>query len=295
MKKATYILSIIILSLLSVGATVQAQDAQKSDKNSFNLNPDGSYSGEFNSFIDETNNIGRLFFSKINGIKRVDDKTLLTIKRNGYLTYPIRIEVDRGRISCGVLVQGIFPISMRKKRSVRTIDGKIKKDNIIEPTSLHTWIVSDLEENQNHFTIKIYSTKNDALLAEKTFLIKDAIPTCYTQLTYTDVNGIEHTVRESVKLSEISVNYDIPIKISVYEPDNKKCLIRGYALDDSWKMGNTLVEPNNDSVFSVKQMALIRRLPQRNNNDDIVWIDDVVFIDSEGRRRRIEIPFIFYK
>jgi hypothetical protein len=60
-------------------------------------------------------------------------------------------------------------------------------------------------------------------------------------------------------------------------------------------MGNTLVEPNNDSVFSVKQMALIRRLPQRNNNDDIVWIDDVVFIDSEGRRRRIENPFIFYK
>ncbi len=103
MKKTFYILSLIIMSLLSSGATVHGQTKQNDEKSSFDINPDGSYSGEFNSIIDETNNIGRLFFSKINGIKKVDDKTLLIIKRNGYMTYPIRIEVDRGRLCCSVL------------------------------------------------------------------------------------------------------------------------------------------------------------------------------------------------
>ena len=293
MKKTVYILSLIILSLLSLGATVQAQTKQNAEKSSFDINPDGSYSGEFKNLIDETNPNYKYFFSKINGTKKVDDKTLLIIKRNGYMTYPIRIEVDRGRLCCSVLKKpDIF--RMRNERFVRIIDGKIKEDKIIEPAILDSWIVSDLDENDKHFTIRIYLVKTNLLLAEKTFFIKDAIPACYPQLTYTDLNGKEHTASRYIQLKDVSINYDIPFRVSVCGFGNIKYKVLSFAQDHSEGIGNTIYETSPDSVFTTKQMVSIRRYSQ-SNKKDIYWITGISYIDSEGKRRFTKEPFIIYK
>lgn len=293
MRKTFYILSLIILSLLSLETTVQAQTKQNAENASFDLNPDGSYSGEFRNIIDDTNPSQEYFFSKINGTKRVDDKTLMIIRRNGYITYPIRIEVDKGQISCGVLVQGIF--HMKNENFVKKTEGKIKEDKIIESTTLHSWIVSDLDKNDKHFTIKIYLEKSNLLIAEKTFFIKDAIPAYYPQLTYTDLNGNEHTVSKSVKLKDISINYNIPIKLSVYGFGNKTYKVISFGLDNSKRMGNTIYEHNMDDVFTDKQMAWLRRYSQSNNNIDLYWISDIFYVDSDGKGRLTKKPFIIYR
>lgn len=278
MKKSIYILTLIILSLLSMGATVQAQNAQKSNKDSFNFNPDGSYSGDFKNIIDLVPPNHLKYFNNINGIKRINDNTIM-IKPDGYTVSPIRIEVDKGRISCGIIGNGI------DSRFV-----KAKENTLINPTSLHSWIVSNLNENEKQFTIKIYNAKNDVLLAEKTFQTKDVIPSYYAQLIYTDVNGNEQTVRESVKLNEISVNYDIPMKISVYGPNNKTYKVNSFILEGSDKMGDVIISPSDGNLFSTKYMAAIRNFSQ-SNSKKALFITNVFYIDSEGRRKKADAQY----
>lgn len=208
MKKATHILSIIILSLLSVGATVHAQNAQDSDirtivRTSDSQVPlkvaktycytDGLVYEHFNKseYKDTYNepNIKNLFIKT--SIQRVDDKTLILTSQKDSTQF--RIVSSKGYLYFG-------------------------EDDYRVITKALRWRIKKLDANDKDITIEIYNNRTNELLSKRSY---NLIPEnrfsdrrFRIELHYFDRTGKEQ-ICDGEQLSKLNINYKIPMRVVV--------------------------------------------------------------------------------
>lgn len=148
MKKSIYILSIIIMSLLSFGATAQAQIEQYSEDYQLDCYADYGISGDFAHLLKIEDY--RRFFTKVSSIKRVDEKTIIL---NPYGN-AIKVVIDKGRIS------------------IRDPFYCTPCDNLKNtPIETKYWIADNLKEEDENITVSVY-TKSNILLGQYTYNFK---------------------------------------------------------------------------------------------------------------------------
>ena len=208
MKKATYILSIIILSLLFFGSTVHGQNAQDSDirtivKTSDSQVPlkvaktycytDGLVYEHFNkSEYKDTYNeptIKNLFIKT--SIQRVDDKTLILTSKKDSTQF--RIVSSKGYLYFG-------------------------EDDYRVITKALRWRVKKLDTNDKDITIEIYNNRTNELLSKRSY---NLIPEnrfsdrrFRIELHYFDRTGKEQ-ICDGEQLSKLNINYKIPMRVVV--------------------------------------------------------------------------------
>lgn len=229
MKKTIYILSIIILSFLSMGAMVHAQNGNDPDDYQLEFFADFGLSGDFSCLLKPADY--NKYFKHVSQIKRVDDKTII-LNPN---TNAIKIVIDKGRIS-GRNPYGFDPI---------------------ETTSypeLKYWIADNLKENDKNITVSIYD-KTNALIGQATYDFQSNINYSFfktktaitndellaspysAELHYEDYSGKEQTVKlNGTIILPVDFNYDKPMKIVVYDYWGNKYPVKDFNLnvtDDS--------------------------------------------------------------
>lgn len=225
MKKTFYILSLIIPFLLSLGATVQAQNEDDSDYYQLEFFADFGLSGDFSRLLKpaDYNN----YLKHVSQIKRVDDKTII-LNPN---TNAIKVVIDKGRIS-GRNPYGFDPIETMKS-----------------PLELKYWIADNLKENDKNITVSIYD-KTNALLGQATYdfqtnvnysffktkrISEELLVSPYSaELHYKDYSGKKQILKlNGTTVLPVDFNYDKPMKIVVYDYWGNKYPVRDFNLNVS--------------------------------------------------------------
>ena len=237
MKKSIYILTLIIMSLLSFGATAQTQNEELK----LCIYP---YDVCVSDFLYETI-VPKKYRKDINGIKR-DNQSVINLKSKKDFYSKIRIETDKGRISCGYIKE-VTPFY----REVR----EVKEGELIDPINITYWKISRLNGKDKEITIKAYLNKTDELIGQKTYKLNpDTIPVYKPRLIFTDLNGNKRTVDR--RLNDLPINRNIPMQLVV---------------DDGW--GKTYKPRGRVSVRDGGVMYNV--LPQFNQNPDSIIIRNI--------------------
>ena len=271
MKKATYILTIIILSLLSVGATVQAQILEKNDTKTLHILP-------FNyivkgSFDTKTNNPLKKYFVNVNGAIRIDDNTI-ALKTKDQFYAQIKVEVDKGRLVLGGINETQGPGYHYNKR-ISISEGKLDF-----PVDINCWSVNRLSIEDKDITISIYDFNTDQLLEKKKYTLKPDTfrggP--YPKLCYTNLAGEE--VKFTYGKIGDDIDYSKPMKIvaeDIWDKSYKvcSCNIRTYTCE---MVSNT----TNGDTLTERQKNIIRNLPKGHST----YISDII-IETKGRKSYI--------
>ncbi len=98
MKIKLYILTLILLNLLTFSSTVNAQILEKDDTKTLSILPfNYIVNGSFDII---TNNSLKKYFVNVNGAIRIDDNTI-ALKTKDQFYAQIKVEVDKGRLVLG--------------------------------------------------------------------------------------------------------------------------------------------------------------------------------------------------
>ena len=115
MKKSIYILTLILLNLLTFSSTVNAQILEEDDTITLDIHPNYlATRGRFNINIDNPLN---KYFVNINGVIRIDDKSI-KLKKKDQPHARIRIQVNKGRLN----LSGISKVT-KSKSSQGIVEG----------------------------------------------------------------------------------------------------------------------------------------------------------------------------
>lgn len=266
MKKATYILSIIILSLLSVGATVQAQILEKYETKTLLIYPsDFIVEG---SFKIKTDNPLKEYFVNIDGVIRIGNNSI-KLKKKDHLQAKIRIEVNKGILNLGGKTK------LKNKHNYKRIES-VSEGKMDNPVDIDEWSVNRLSIEDKDITISIYDNNTGQLLEEKKYKLKpDSVrggP--YTKLCYTNLAG------EEVKFmyGEIGddIDYSKPMKIvaeDIWDRSYKVCSYNLKSFNSMCGMGSNTT--NGDTL----DKDIIRKLPKGYS----MLITDII-IETKGRK-----------
>jgi hypothetical protein len=267
MKKATYILSIIILSLLSVGATVQAQILEKYETKTLLIYPsDFIVEG---SFKIKTDNPLKDYFININGVIRIGDNSI-KLKKKDQPRAKTRIEVNKGRLNLGGKTKIKYKHDYERTESVS--GGKL--DN---PIDIDSWSVNRLSIEDKDITISIYDNNTGQLLEEKKYKLKpDSVrggP--YTKLCYTNLAGEEVKFMYG-KIGD-DIDYSKPMKIVAEDIWDRSYKVCSYNVKDFHSMCGMWSNTTNGDTLD---KDIIRKLPKGHT----MFISDII-IEKEGIRR----------
>ncbi|MEE1177458.1 MAG: hypothetical protein U0K71_10675 [Paludibacteraceae bacterium] len=267
MKKATYILSIIILSLLSVGATVQAQILEKYETKTLLIYPsDFIVEG---SFKIKTDNPLKDYFININGVIRIGDNSI-KLKKKDQPRAKTRIEVNKGRLNLGGKTKIKYKHDYERTESVS--EGKL--DN---PIDIDSWSVNRLSIEDKDITISIYDNNTGQLLEEKKYKLKpDSVrggP--YTKLCYTNLAGEEVKFMYG-KIGD-DIDYSKPMKIVAEDIWDRSYKVCSYNVKDFHSMCGMWSNTTNGDTLD---KDIIRKLPKGHT----MFISDII-IEKEGIRR----------
>ena len=277
MKKSIYILSIIILSLLSVGATVQAQILESTESLRLSIYPsDLIVRGSFNI---KTDNPLEEYFVNIDGVIRIGDNSI-KLKKKYQPHARIRIEVNKGRLNLGGKTPKKGPkytYNYDYKRIESVSEGKL--DN---PVDIDEWSVNRLSIEDKDITISIYDNNTGQLLEEKKYKLKpDSVrggP--YPKLCYTNLAG------EEVKFmyGEIGddIDYSKPMKIVAEDIWDRSYKVCSYNLKSFYSMCEMGSNTTNGDTLTKREKNIIRNL----HKGGMIFLDDII-IEKEGIRRQI--------
>lgn len=268
MKKSIYILTLIIMSLLSMGVTVQAQILESTESLRLSIYPsDLIVRGSFNI---KTDNPLKDYFININGVIRIGDNSI-KLKKKDHLQAKIRIEVNKGRLNLG----GKTKYKHNYKRIESVSEGKL--DN---PVDIDEWSVNRLSIEDKDITISIYDNNTGQLLEEKKYKLKPdsvrGVP--YPKLCYTNLAG-EEVKFTNGKIGD-DIDYSKPMKIvaeDIWDKSYKvcSCNIRTYTCE---MVSNT----TNGDTLTERQKNIIRNLPKGHST----YISDII-IETKGRKSYI--------
>lgn len=267
MKKATYILSIIILSLLSVGATVQAQILEKYETKTLLIYPsDFIVEG---SFKIKTDNPLKEYFVNIDGVIRIGNNSI-KLKKKDHLQAKIRIEVNKGILNLGGKTK------LKNKHNYKRIES-VSEGKMDNPVDIDEWSVNRLSIEDKDITISIYDNKTGQLLEEKKYELKpDSVrggP--YTKLCYTNLAGEEVKFMYG-KIGD-DIDYSKPMKIVAEDIWDRSYKVCSYNVKDFHSMcGMGSNTTNGDTL----DKDIIRNLPKGHT----MFISDII-IEKEGIRR----------
>lgn len=270
MKKSIYILTLIIISLLSLGATAQAQILESTESLRLSIYPsDLIVRG---SFKIKTDNSLKDYFININGVIRIGDNSI-KLKKKDHLQAKIRIEVNKGRLNLGGKTKIKYKHDYKRIESVS--EGKL--DN---PIDIDEWSVNRLSIEDKDITISIYDNNTGQLLEEKKYKLKPdsvrGVP--YPKLCYTNLAG-EEVKFTNGKIGD-DIDYSKPMKIvaeDIWDKSYKvcSCNIRTYTCE---MVSNT----TNGDTLTERQKNIIRNLPKGH----YTYISDII-IETKGRKSYI--------
>lgn len=255
------------MSLLSVGATVQAQILESTESLRLSIYPsDLIVRGSFNI---KTDNSLKDYFININGVIRIGDNSI-KLKKKDHLQAKIRIEVNKGRLNLG----GKTKYKHNYKRIESISEGKL--DN---PVNIDEWSVNRLSIEDKDITISIYDNNTGQLLEEKKYKLKpDSVrggP--YPKLCYTNLAG------EEVKFmyGEIGddIDYSKPMKIvaeDIWDRSYKVCSYNLKSLNSMCEMGSNTT---NGDTLTKREKNIIRNLHKGHST----YISDII-IETKGRK-----------
>lgn len=258
------------MSLLSFGATAQAQILEKYETKTLLIYPsDLIVRG---SFKIKTDNSLKDYFININGVIRIGDNSI-KLKKKDHLQAKIRIEVNKGRLNLGGKTKIKYKHDYKRIESVS--EGKL--DN---PIDIDEWSVNRLSIEDKDISISIYDNNTGQLLEEKKYKLKPdsvrGVP--YPKLCYTNLAG-EEVKFTNGKIGD-DIDYSKPMKIvaeDIWDKSYKvcSCNIRTYTCE---MVSNT----TNGDTLTERQKNIIRNLPKGHST----YISDII-IETKGRKSYI--------
>ena len=270
MKKSIYILTLILLNLLTFSSTVQAQILEKYETKTLLIYPsDFIVEG---SFKIKTNNPLKDYFININGVIRIGDNSI-KLKKKDHLQAKIRIEVNKGRLNLG----GKTKYKHNYKRIESVSEGKL--DN---PIDIDSWSVNRLSIEDKDITISIYDNNTGQLLEEKKYKLKpDSVrggpypKLCYTNLAGEDVKVISGKIGDDI-------DYSKPMKIVAEDIWDRSYKVCSYNLKSFYSMCEMGSNTTNGDTLTKREKNIIRNL----HKGGMIFLDDII-IEKEGIRRQI--------
>ena len=274
MKKSIYILTLIILSLLSVGATVQAQILESTESLRLSIYPsDLIVRGSFNI---KTDNPLKEYFVNIDGVIRIGDNSI-KLKKKDKPHAKIRIEVNKGRLNLGGKTPKKGPkytYNYDYKRIESVSEGKL--DN---PVDIDEWSVNRLSIEDKDITISIYDNNTGQLLEEKKYKLKpDSVvgvgnpKLCYTNLAGEDVKVISGKIGDDI-------DYSKPMKIVVEDIWDRSYKVCSYNVKDLNSMCEMGANTTNEDTLTERQKNIILNLPK----GGFTFISDII-IEIKGKK-----------
>ena len=131
MKKSIYILTLILLNLLTFSSTVNAQILEEDDTITLDIHPNYlATSGRFNI---KTDNPLKEYFVNIDGVIRIGDNSI-KLKKKYQPHARIRIEVNKGRLN----LSGISKVT-KSKSSQGIVEGRLET-----PVDINFWTVRQM-------------------------------------------------------------------------------------------------------------------------------------------------------
>lgn len=270
MKKSIYILTLIIISLLSFGATAQAQIEELK----LCIYP---YDISVCGFLYEI--VPQKYLKDINGIKR-DNQSVIHLKNERDFYSKIRIETDKGRISCSFKPKN-YLINLLTFRITDVTDiVKLKEGEHITTANMWYWKINRLNKKDKEITIKAYLNKTNELIGQKTYKLNPDTMYVYTpRLSYTDLDGNKRTVDR--RLNDLPINRNIPMQLVVDNGWGKTYKPRGrVTVRDGGVMYNVLPQfnQNPDSIiirninsFTISDIMIIT------NDTSSVLVEPIVY------------------
>ena len=260
MKKTFYILSLIIPFLLSLGATVQAQNEDDSDYYQLEFFADFGLSGDFSCLLKPADY--NKYFKNVSQIKRVDDKTIILNPK----TNAIKVVIDKGRIS------GRNPYGFDPRETINYPELKY-------------WIADNLIENDKNITVSIYD-KTNALLGQatydfqsnvnysffktKTAISKDelVVSPYSAELHYEDYSGKKQILKlNGTIVLPIDFNYDKPMKIVVYDYWGNKYPVRNFNMNVTDDSAEIAYLENDGEMLSDRARRMLLYFDKININE----------------------------
>ena len=271
MKIKLYILTLILLNLLTFSSTVNAQILEKDDTKTLSILPfNYIVNGSFDII---TNNPLKKYFVNVNGAIRIDDNTI-ALKTKDQFYAQIKVEVDKGRLVLGGINETQGPGYHYNKR-ISISEGKLDF-----PVDINCWSVNRLSMDDKDITISIYDFNTDQLLEKKKYILKPDTfrggP--YPKLCYTNLAGEE--VKFTYGKIGDDIDYSKPMKIvaeDIWDKSYKvcSCNIRTYMCE---MVSNT----TNGDTLTERQKNIIQNLPKGH----FTYISDII-IETKGRKSYI--------
>lgn len=259
MNKATYILTIIILSLLSFGATVHGQTA--SNDSILPLKGTSLMTKDTCCYTD--NDIYRLF----------SESQLKDTYNETYVNDLFRRTSVR-RINDTILILSSTKDSTQFKLTSSKGYLYFQEDNYSSLIKAKRWKVKNLKKEDKEITLNIYNNKTNELLCNKRYSLipdpKGGDPKDYKarslkrnfriELHYLDRTGKEQ-VYDGEPLSTLPVNYNFPMKVVVKDRWDVTHRIEGSNVMVKTSAGDmVLICRNVGNGISPKAMERIKAL-----------------------------------
>lgn len=253
------------MSLLSVGATVQAQILESTESLRLSIYPsDLIVRG---SFKIKTDNPLKDYFININGVIRIDDKSI-KLKKKDQPHARIRIQVNKGRLN----LSGISKVT-KSKSSQGIVEGRLET-----PVDINFWTVDRLNIDDKDITISIFDINTEQLLEEKTYKLKpDTVRGCpYPKLCYTNLAGEE--IKFTYGKIGDDIDYSKPMKIVVEDIWGKTYKVCSHRVEYTYRMCEMMM-PSDGDTLTEKEKSVIRELPKGN----FIYISDII-AEQNGRK-----------
>ncbi|MEE1176059.1 MAG: hypothetical protein U0K71_03550, partial [Paludibacteraceae bacterium] len=240
MKIKLYILTLILLNLLTFSSTVNAQILEKDDTKTLSILPfNYIVNGSFDII---TNNPLKKYFVNVNGAIRIDDNTI-ALKTKDQFYAQIKVEVDKGRLVLGGINETQGPGYHYNKR-ISISEGKLDF-----PVDINCWSVNRLSMDDKDITISIYDFNTDQLLEKKKYILKPDTfrggP--YPKLCYTNLAGEE--VKFTYGKIGDDIDYSKPMKIvaeDIWDKSYKVCSCNVKSFNSMCEMGSNTT--NGDTL-----------------------------------------------
>lgn len=273
MKIKLYILTLILLNLLTFSSTVNAQILEKDDTKTLSILPfNYIVNGSFDII---TNNSLKKYFVNVNGAIRIDDNTI-ALKTKDQFYAQIKVEVDKGRLVLGGINETQGPGYHYNKR-ISISEGKLDF-----PVDINCWSVNRLSMDDKDITISIYDFNTDQLLEKKKYILKPDTfrggP--YPKLCYTNLAGEE--VKFTYGKIGDDIDYSKPMKIvaeDIWDKSYKVCSCNVKSFNSMCEMGSNTT---NGDTLTERQKNIIRNLPKGHST----YISDII-IETKGRKSYI--------
>ena len=253
MKIKLYILTLILLNLLTFSSTVNAQILEKDDTKTLHILP-------FNyivkgSFDIITNNPLKKYFVNVNGAIRIDDNTI-ALKTKDQFYAQIKVEVDKGRLVLGGINETQGPGYHYNKR-ISISEGKLDF-----PVDINGWSVNRLSMDDKDITISIYDFNTDQLLEKKKYILKpDSFVVDYPMLCYTNINGKACTFYLG-KITKSEIDFSKPMTLCVVDNWDRRYKVSRHLLKSTDAMYNVIPNPIPTDTLDDREVSCIRRLSE---------------------------------